>query len=213
MEFFGLDLVNLVQTAGLIGIFFIIFAESGLFIGFFLPGDSLLFTAGFLASQGYLPIGILVAGCFVAAVLGDNFGYAFGRRVGPRIFRRPQSLFFNPQNLERARRFYEAHGGKTLVIARFLPFIRTFVPILAGVGMMRYRIFFSYNVAGAFLWAVLLPLAGYFLGAVIPDVDRYLLPIVTGIIVVTTLPSVITVLRDRERRAFLWRILTFCGRK
>lgn len=207
MEFFGFDLIDLIQAVGLLGIFFIVFAESGLFIGFFLPGDSLLFTAGFLASQGYLPIGALVAGCFIAAVLGDNFGYAFGRRVGPRIFQRPQSLLFNPRNLEYARRFYGVHGGKTIVMARFLPFVRTFAPILAGVGGMRYGVFVAYNLVGAFLWAVLLPLVGYYLGSSVPNVDRYLFPIVLGIVVISALPSLIAVLRDPERRAWVVRFV------
>ena len=199
MEFFGIDLITLIQAVGLLGVLFIVFAESGLFIGFFLPGDSLLFTAGFLASQGYLPIGALVAGCFAAAVLGDNFGYAFGRRVGPRIFQRRQSPLFNPQNLEYARRFYGAHGGKTIVLARFLPFIRTFAPIVAGVGGMRYGVFVAYNLVGAFLWAVLLPLAGYYLGSSVPNADRYLLPIVLVIVAVSALPGGIQVFREYLR--------------
>lgn len=207
MEFFGIDLESLIRGVGYAGLFGIIFAESGLLLGFFLPGDSLLFTAGFLASQGFLNIWVLVIGCFVAAVLGDNFGYAFGRRIGPRIFRREESPLFNPSNLARARRFYEQHGGKALILARFLPGIRTFAPIIAGVGEMPYRTFVSYNVAGAVLWAVFLPLAGYFLGAAIPNVDRYLLPIVLGIIVVSLLPTLVQVLRNPERRAWVFGFL------
>lgn len=204
MEFFlGFDLVALIQTVGLLGLFFIVFAESGLLIGFFLPGDSLLFTAGFLASQGFANIWVLIAGCFVAAVLGDNFGYAFGRRVGPPIFRREQSLLFNPQNLERARFFYERHGGIAIVLSRFLPAIRTFAPILAGVGVMRYSSFVFYNIIGAGLWAIGMPLAGYFLGRLIPGVDRYLLPIVLVIITLSVLPSVIGVLRHADNRRML----------
>lgn len=208
--FLGIDLIGLIQAVGLIGIFLIVFAESGLLLGFFLPGDSLLFTAGFLASQEYLPIGLLVIGSFVAAVLGDNFGYAFGRRFGPRVFQRERSRFFNPENMEYARRFYERHGGKAIVLARFMPFIRTFAPILAGVGRMRYPVFLAYNILGAFLWAVLLPLAGYFLGASIPNVDRYLLPIIAGIVAVSVLPSFIHLIRHPETRrsivAFFRRI-------
>ena len=181
----------------------IIFAESGLLIGFFLPGDSLLFTAGFLASQGFANIWVLVAGCFAAAVLGDNFGYAFGRRVGPAIFRRERSLLFNPRNLERARRFYELYGGSAIVLARFLPAIRTFAPILAGVGVMRYPTFVFYNIVGAGLWAIGMPFLGFYLGRTIPGVDQYLAPIILVIITLSMLPSVIAVLRDRERRAWL----------
>lgn len=205
MAFLGFDLGVLIRTIGYAGVFGIVFAESGLLIGFFLPGDSLLFTAGFLASQDYFNIWILVTGSFLAAVFGDNFGYAFGRRVGPRIFRREASLLFSPRNLEAARRFYEKHGGKALVLARFLPAIRTFAPILAGVAAMDYRRFFFYNVAGAFLWAVGLLFSGYFLGQAIPNVDRYLLPIVIGIVILSTLPSLIHVLRDKDNRR---RIIT-----
>lgn len=199
MEFFNLDLETLIRSAGYVGLFAVIFAESGLFIGFFLPGDSLLFTAGFLASQGYFNIWVLTAGCFLAAVLGDNFGYAFGRRVGPRIFRREDSVLFHREHLERARRFYERHGGMTLVLARFLPVIRTFAPILAGVGRMRYPLFFFYNVAGAALWAIGLTALGYWLGRAVPDVDRYLLPIVLVIITLSALPGGIQLLREYLR--------------
>ncbi|MDP3727433.1 MAG: VTT domain-containing protein [bacterium] len=213
MELFGFDLEALIRSAGYAGLFAIIFAESGLFIGFFLPGDSLLFTAGFLASQGFLHIGVLAAGCFFAAVLGDNFGYAFGRRVGRRIFSREESLLFNPKNLARARQFYEEHGGKTLILARFIPGVRTFAPILAGVGEMRYRTFFAYNVTGAVLWAIGLTAAGYALGNTIPNPDRYLLPVVAGIIVISLLPALVGIIRDPERRAFFWRLATFRRRR
>jgi len=196
------DIVSLIKTAGYLGLFGIIFAESGLFVGFFLPGDSLLFTAGFLASQGYLNIWLLVPLCFAAAVLGDNFGYAFGRRVGPKIFKREDSFLFHKQHLERARSFYERHGKKTIILARFVPFARTFAPILAGVGEMHYRTFFSYNVIGGFLWAVCLPLLGYFLGSMIPGIDRYLLPIILAIVIISILPAVYHGWKDyRERRA------------
>ena len=123
-----------------------VFSESGLFVGFFFPGDSLLFTAGFLASQGVFNIGLLIVIVFIAAVLGDNVGYAFGKKVGPMIFNREDSLFFHKDNLERASRFYDAHGKKTIILARFLPGVRTFAPILAGVGKMNYATFFSYNI-------------------------------------------------------------------
>lgn len=206
----GWDLATLIQTIGYIGVFSIVFAESGLLLGFFLPGDSLLFTAGFLASQGYLNIWILVAGCAAAAVLGDNVGYAFGKKVGPRIFTRQGSLLFNPQNLYAANRFYRAHGGKTIILARFLPAIRTFAPILAGVGEMEYRQFFFYNVVGAGLWAMGMPLAGYFLGRLIPGVDRYLIPIVMAIVILSALPSLVHLLRDRQNRAKILAI--FAGR-
>lgn len=196
----GWDLVALIRAVGYVGIFSIVFAESGLLIGFFLPGDSLLFTAGFLASQGFLNIWWLAAGCFVAAVVGDNVGYAFGKRVGPKIFKREESLFFNPRNLEAAKGFYQRHGGKALVLARFMPAIRTFAPILAGVGEMRYKKFFFYNVAGGFLWVASMSFGGYFLGRVVPNVDRYIIPIVLVIVVVSAAPSLIHILRDKNSR-------------
>lgn len=202
--FFGINLITLIQTIGLLGLFAIVFAESGLLIGFILPGDSLLFTAGFLASRSFANIWVLVAGCFVAAVLGDNAGYAFGRRVGWRIFTRERSLIFNPRNLARAERFYEEYGGMAIVLARFLPAIRTFAPILAGVGTMRYASFFFYNVIGAGIWAIGLPAAGFFLGSAVPGIDRYIVPIVAGIIIVSVLPPAIAVLKDRERRREVW---------
>lgn len=198
--FFGINLVTLIQAVGLLGLFAIVFAESGLLIGFILPGDSLLFTAGFLASRGFADIRVLAAGCFIAAVLGDNVGYAFGRRVGRRIFTRERSLVFNPRNLARAGRFYEEYGGMAIVLARFLPAIRTFAPILAGVGAMRYISFLFYNVIGAGIWAIGLPAAGFFLGSAVPGIDRYIVPIVAGIIILSALPPVVAVLNNPERR-------------
>src|SRR3989338_4694442 len=158
------NLVSLIKTAGYFGLFGIVFAESGLLLGFFLPGDSLLFTAGFLASQGFLNIWFLIPIVFVGAVLGDNVGYAFGHKVGPMIFSKEESIFFHKDHLERAHAFYEKHGPKTLVLARFMPVIRTFVPILAGVGNMHYPTFMVYNFVGGFLWGIGMPLLGYLLG-------------------------------------------------
>lgn len=192
------DLVFLIKTAGYLGLFAIIFAESGLFIGFFLPGDSLLFTAGFLASQGFLNIWLLAPLVFAAAILGDNFGYAFGKKVGPAIFYREDSIFFHRDHLERAKNFYEKHGPMTIVLARFLPVVRTFAPILAGIGQMRYRTFFFYNVFGAVLWALGMTWLGYFLGATIPGIDKYLIPIILAIIILSSLPTLIHIIKNRE---------------
>jgi len=196
------DLTHILVTFGYVGLFAIIFAESGLFFGFFLPGDSLLFTAGFLASRpgtGFsLPV--LVIGCFIAAVAGDSVGYTFGRRVGRRLFERDNSVLFRKKYVLQAQAFYEKHGSKTIVLARFIPAVRTFAPIVAGIAEMHYRTFVTFNLVGGFLWAVGLNLAGYFLGNIIPDVDRYLLPIVALIIVVSALPGILHVLRDAEMR-------------
>ncbi|MDP4038911.1 MAG: DedA family protein [bacterium] len=195
------ELDNFIKTIGYAGIFAIVFAESGLLLGVFLPGDSLLFTAGFLASQGFFEITTLCFITFIAAVLGDNVGYHFGKKAGPRIFKKEESLFFNPKNIDRSRSFYEKHGGKTIIIARFLPVIRTFAPIIAGVGKMQYRRFLIFNLSGAFLWAVGVTLLGYFLGKSIPNIDRYLLPIVVIIITISIAPTLFHLVKDQERRA------------
>lgn len=186
---FHFDLETLIRTVGYVGLFAIIFAESGLLIGFFLPGDSLLFTAGFVASQGYLDIRLLVPLCFVAAITGDAVGYAFGHKVGRRLYERPDSRLFQMRHLLQTEAFFAEHGGKAIILARFMPVVRTFAPIVAGMGAMRYARFTLFNCIGAFLWAVGLSVAGFFLGSVIPDVDRYLLPIIALIIVVSIAPS------------------------
>ncbi|MDO8183752.1 MAG: VTT domain-containing protein [bacterium] len=185
-----LDPLFLVQTLGLVGVWLIIFAESGLFFGFFFPGDSLLFTAGFLASQHYINIWWLVVGAMVAAVLGDNVGYWFGAKVGPKIFTREDSLFFHKDHLRRAAEFFQQHGKKAIILARFVPIVRTFTPILAGVGKMEYKTFFSYNLIGGVLWGGGVTLAGYVLGRTIPGVDRYLWPIILLIVTTSFLPIV-----------------------
>lgn len=190
MDIFSTEnLTALIQSIGYLGIFMIIFAESGLFFGFFLPGDSLIFTAGFLASQNLLNIYLLIPLLFIGAVLGDNFGYAFGKKVGPKIFQKEDSFLFNKKNLLKTSLYYEKYGAKTLILARFMPIIRTFAPILAGVGQMTYRKFFFYNVLGGLIWTTLLPLLGFFLGRSIPNIDKYLIPIVLLIIFTSLLPS------------------------
>ena len=196
------DLTALIKTIGYLGVFGFIFAESGLLIGLFLPGDSLLFTAGFLASQGYLDISVLVAGSVISAILGNSVGYAFGYRVGRRLFQREDSLIFQKRHLERAEVFYERHGGKAVVISRFMPIIRTFAPIVAGMGTMGYGRFLAFNVFGALLWAGGVTLSGYYLGSLIPDVDRYLLPIIAAILIVSILPSAIHLFREYRHDIF-----------
>lgn len=195
-----MHLETLLPTIGIAGIAAIVFAESGLLIGFFLPGDSLLFTAGFLASQGVFDIKILSLVCFLAAVFGDSVGYAFGHKVGRRLFHRTDSIFFHKDHLLKAERFYEKHGKKTIVLARFMPVVRTFAPIVAGIGKMEYKTFIVYNILGGLLWAVGLSWAGYILGSVIPDVDKYLLPIVLGIVIISVLPQTIHILKDESMR-------------
>jgi len=197
------DLVELIRTVGYLGIFTIVFLESGLLVGFFFPGDSLLFTAGFLASQGFLDIKILIAGCFFFAVLGDSVGYYIGKKLGPRIFTKENSIFFHKKHLERAQKFYDKHGGKTIVLARFIPVIRAFAPVVAGVGSMNYKKFVAFNLIGGVLWAIGVTSAGYYLGSLIPDVDKYLLPIVGLIIIASILPGLHHMLTDAEIRASL----------
>jgi membrane-associated protein len=194
------ELAAFIRAVGYLGILIITFAESGLFIGFFLPGDSLLFTAGFLASQGYFSLLGLMTVSFTGAVLGDTVGYAFGKKVGPAIFSREDSMLFHKDHLERSRAFYAKHGAKTIVLARFMPVVRTFAPILAGVGEMPYRTFVFYNFFGGALWALGLTALGYVLGATVPDIDRYLLPIILAIVFVSILPAMLKVLRSKESR-------------
>lgn len=181
-------LLSLIQNLGLWGIFFVVFAESGLFFGFFLPGDSLLFSAGLLASAGYFNVIYLVVGCFVAAVLGDSVGYWTGKKLGPKIFSKPDSFFFSKKNLDKTENFYAKYGKKTIVLARFVPIVRTFAPILAGAGNMKYRDFVFYNILGGFLWTFGIILSAYFLGNSIPNIDQYILPIIGLIIFVSVLP-------------------------
>ena len=198
-----------IRAAGYFGLFAMIFAESGVLIGFFLPGDSVLFTAGFLSSQGYLNIWFLIPLMFIAAAAGDSVGYEFGKKVGPRIFKREDSLLFKKKYILDAQHYYEKYGGKTLILARFIPFVRTFAPILAGVGNMKYRKFLSYNLIGAFLWAVGLTLLGYFMGNLIPNVDRYLLPIIAIIVIASIAPPIIKILRNPQARRKIIDLVLF----
>jgi len=198
MEYFGVDLVALIQTVGLIGLFLIVFAETGLFLGFFFPGDSLLFVAGLLAAQGFFSPESLIATIAVAAITGNMAGYWFGEKVGPKLFDREDSLLFRKQHVYRAQAFYEEHGAKTIALARFIPIVRTFAPIVAGVAKMRYQTFLAYNIIGGLVWTVGLVLGGYLFGNLISDVDRYLLPVILAIIVVSFLPAVWHVMKERR---------------
>ncbi len=194
------DLIALITSVGYIGIFLTVFAESGLLIGVFLPGDSLLFTAGLLASQGIFSITWLLLGCFLAAVIGDNVGYSFGHKVGPKIFTREDSLFFRKSYVVRTQRFYEHYGSKVLVLARFIPVVRSLAPILAGVGSMRYKVFFIYNIIGGLLWSVLVTLLGYYLGHWFPDVEKYLLLIVVSIVLISIVPPIIELMKSHREK-------------
>lgn len=206
----GFELIDFIKLVGIIGVLAVVFAESGLLIGFFLPGDSLLFTTGFLIHAGFLPFNIHLAVLliFIAAVLGDSVGYTFGRKTGPRIFSREDARIFKQKYIKDAQAFYEKHGGKTIIIARFIPIVRTFAPIVAGVGKMHYRTFLTYNVIGALLWAVGITYTGYMLGGVFEhmglEIDHVLLPIVAIIILISVLPPAIHILKDKKNREALW---------
>src|SRR5687767_10132890 len=193
------DLPALIKWGGYIGVTAIIFTETGLLIGFFLPGDSLLVTAGLLGSQGFLNVYYLGALCTVAAIVGDSVGYAIGRASGPRIFTREDSLFFNKKHLYRAHQFYEKHGGKTIVLARFMPIVRTFAPVVAGVADMRYRDFVFYNVFGGLLWVWTMLFTGYFLGRWVPGIDRHIEKVILVVIFLSILPGIIHWWKERRR--------------
>lgn len=181
------DPATIIKTVGLIGIFLIIFAESGLFFGFFLPGDSLLFIAGIFASQGIFNIYVLIIGCIFFAILGDSVGYFSGKKFGRRFFQ-TDGRFFKKKYMTQTEQFYEKHGKYTLIIARFVPIVRTFAPIAAGLGNMNYKSFIIYNVIGGILWVVSLLSLGYLLGGLIANPDKYILPIILIIIAISLLP-------------------------
>jgi len=191
------SLDTLIQWGGYTVLVIIVFVETGLFA--FLPGDSLLITAGLVAAAGHLNIWWLNVSLSVAAVAGDNVGYAIGARIGPRLFTREKSRFFNPAHLERTRRFYARHGAKTIVLARFVPIVRTFAPVVAGVGRMPYRRFVFYNVVGGSGWVLSMTWAGYLLGRAVPNIDRHIHLLVIVVIVLSLVPIAIEVLRERRR--------------
>ena len=195
------DLRGLVQWAGYFGLTAIVFAETGLLIGFFLPGDSLLVTAGLLASQPGFGLNVYLLGLIlsIAAIVGDSVGYAIGRSTGPRIFTREDSLLFNRKHLERAHAFYEKHGGKTIIIARFMPIVRTFAPVVAGVADMHYRTFIAYNVIGGLAWVWSMLFIGYFLGRLVPGIDKHIEPVILVVIFLSILPGIISWMRERGK--------------
>ncbi len=199
----------LIKTFGYLGIFLIVFAESGLFFGFFLPGDSLLVTAGLFAAKGELDIALLITLCVAAAILGDQVGYVFGRKTGSLLFKKEDSRFLKKSHVEKAKAFYDKHGGKTIILARFMPFIRTFAPIVAGAANMRYSSFLSYNVIGGLVWGIAMPLVGFTLGkSMSPEqLDKYFLVIIGGIIILSVLPPVFHALKDKDSRDHLKKSL------
>ena len=195
------DLPALVQWAGYVGLTLIVFVETGLLLGFFLPGDSLLVTAGLLASQPDFGLNVWLLGGIltVAAIVGDTVGYQIGKATGPRIFTRQDSLLFNKAHLLRAQAFYEKHGGKTIIIARFMPIVRTFAPVVAGVGQMEYRSFLMYNVIGGVAWVWSMLMTGYILGRTVPGVAQHIEKIILLVIFLSILPGIIGWWRERSK--------------
>ena len=195
------DVEGIIRWGGLLMLVVIVFAETGLMIGFFLPGDSLLVTAGVFCAAGHLQLWTLLTAVTAAAIVGDQVGYWIGYRAGPLLFRREDSLFFKRRHLMRAHAFYERHGGKTIILARFMPIIRTFAPVVAGVGEMQYRRFVSFNVVGGFLWVWSMALLGFSLGHTIPDIDRHIHLVILVVVFLSILPGIIELIRSRGRVA------------
>ena len=190
-----------IRWGGYPALFAIVFTETGLLVGCFLPGDSLLISAGLVAATGTLNIWWLNIVLIVAAIVGDSVGYAIGGRLGPALFTREKSLLFNPKHVERTRQFYARHGAKTIVIARFVPIVRTFAPVVAGVGQMEYRRFLTYNVLGGAGWVVSMTWAGYLLGHAIPNIRDHMPKVVIIVIILSVIPIVVELWRERRRRA------------
>lgn len=199
-----LNVEQLIQSGGILLVGIIVFAESGLLIGFFLPGDTLLFTAGFFASQGKLPLIWLLLVVIAAAIIGDNVGYSIGKHAGKRLFKKKDSLFFRHEHVARAEKFYENHGGKTIILARFVPVVRTFAPMVAGVGKMDRQRFFFFNVIGGVLWGLGVTLLGFWLGNYIPNIDKYILPVVIFAMLISFGPTVYHLVKDPKIRRALF---------
>lgn len=197
---FVYDVQGLIQWGGLALICAIIFTETGLFMGFFLPGDSLLVTAGIFAKTGVLPLGWLLFLACLCAIAGDQVGYAIGYKTGQALYHRPDSLFFKKKHLLRTHEFYEKYGAKTIVLARFVPIIRTFAPVVAGIGTMEYRRFVSYNIFGGILWVTSMVMTGYTLAVIMPEVVSKIHGVIVIVIIVSILPGVIEVWREKRRR-------------
>lgn len=201
------DLPELIKAIGYVGMFAIVFAETGLLLGFFLPGDSLLFTAGILAAEGYLNIWLLLLLLAAAAIMGDSTGYTIGRRLGPKVFSKEESLLFNKKHLERAQAFFDSYGSKTIILSRFVPVIRTFAPTLAGVGKMNYSKFLFYNVSGGIIWIFSITLMGYYLGLKVDNVERLIIPGIVVIIFLSLIPYIKSFITNPEVRAEVFHYL------
>lgn len=195
-----MDPTTILQSGGLIALGLIIFAESGMMIGFFFPGDSLLLSAGILASQGQLPIGLTIVVVAVAAMLGDNTGYQLGQAMGPRLFRKPDGILFRQEYVTKAEKFYEKHGAKTMLVAHFIPGVRSFAPLVAGVGKMPRLKFFICDATGIVVWSALVTLLGFWLGSRFEHLDRYILPLVLSAMIISSIPTLWHILGNRQSR-------------
>ena len=198
MDFLSPDF--LISTLGLAGICAVLFAESGILLGLFLPGDSLLFAAGVFAGQGYFPFWLLLILGIISAILGDNTGYWFGKKFGPKIFSKEESFFFKKSYVTKTKEFYEHHGKKTIAVARFVPIVRTFAPVMAGIGNMDYSVFAKWNVIGSIAWAGIFTSAGLFLSKIFPESEKMLTYITFGIILVSLVPGVYHVVKERIKK-------------
>ena len=204
---FGLD-AETIASGGLILIGLIVFAESGLLVGFFLPGDTLLITAGVLAAQGNLPIGLTILTIAIAAIVGDNVGYTIGRYSGKRLFHKKDGILFRQEYVERSQDFYVKHGGKTILFARFVPIVRTFAPLVAGIGKMPRIKFLAFDIPGALFWSASVTLLGYWLGSKIPNLGHYLEYIVIGVVVFSLAPALYHILKDPRSRKMVYSKLS-----
>jgi membrane-associated protein len=196
----SLSIDKWILGGGLLAIGGTVFAESGLLIGFFLPGDTLLFGAGILAAQGVFNMPLLIVIVIVAAIIGDNVGYSIGRRTGRRLFQKKESILFKPERLELAEKFYEQHGGKTIILARFVPVVRTFAPMVAGISKMPRRNFMLYNIVGGVLWGGGVTLTGYFLGKQMPWLEEFITPVILGIVLISIFVALFHLFKEKEAR-------------
>ena len=209
-----LDVTSLIQGGGLLAIVLIVYAESGMMVGFFLPGDTLLLSAGVLAASGQFPIELAVAVIALAAVLGDNTGYMIGKVMGKRLFKKKDGLIFRQEYVQRAEKFYEKHGAKTLLVAHYIPIVRSFAPLVAGVGRMNRAQFVLYDAIGASSWAILITLIGYWFGSRIPNLDKYIEPVILIVVTISFVPMVWHIIRDpKTRRGLRDRLATLLRRK
>jgi membrane-associated protein len=197
---FVFNLETLIKTASYFGLFAIVFAETGLLVGFFLPGDSLLITAGIVAAEGFVKLPWVMLACTVAALLGDSTGYWIGRKLGPMVFNRPENRFLDPRHIDRAKAYFDKYGAKTFIIARFIPVVRTITPTMAGVSRISYKTFLIYSLLASVIWGCGLPLAGFLLGKSIPDLEKYILFIIAGVILVSFIPVIREFLKHRQEK-------------